>query len=188
MYITVLLCSKSSPSFTHTSHNVPTPSLPTELWLSIIFYVDDPKYMLRKCRLVSRTFNSCVKTCFYTHFIPQGTRIEYAAITLTNECIAIPCDRIGAFSHYSADEKFACFRLSSIQTVGNLVLQLRGPWLSILFAGNAEQEKSRVLWTYPSLDFLRGGSYRLVTSRWIFDEEQELVEVECQFPLEIFMS
>jgi hypothetical protein len=147
MYIIVLLF-PNLHHHSHTSHNMPTPPLPTELWLSIIFYVHGPKYLLRKCRLVSCTFNSCVKTYFHTHFIPKGTRIEYAAIALTDECIVGSCDRIGAFSHYSADEKFACFRLSSIQTVGNLVLQLRGPRLSILIAGNAEQEISRVLWTY----------------------------------------
>jgi hypothetical protein len=167
---------------------MPTLTLPVELWLSIIFHVDDPEYLFSKCRLVSRTFHSCVETYFRTHFIPKRTRIEYAAISLTDECLAVSCARTGAFSHYSADEKFACFRLSSTQTVGNLVFQLRGPRLSVTFLGNAEQGKTKVSWTNPWLEILRGGLYRSVASRWIFDEEQGLVKVECGFLLDLFMS
>jgi hypothetical protein len=185
----LLLCNISNL----TSHtNMPTPPLPTELWLSIIMHLDDPVFLFRKCRLVSRTFNSCVKTYFHTHFIPKHTHVEYATTTMMHIRMIGNSRRFGMFSHYSADGGSACYKLSGTR---DILRRFREPQLSVVFEDSSMEEqkyesapKCRTFWTYPLLDMFQAGSPGAVASRWVFDEEDGIVEVECRFLLDLFLS
>jgi hypothetical protein len=85
------------------------PHLRPELWLSIFTHLDDPVFLLRTCRTVSRTLNAHVKTYFKSVFIPKRTVVS---VQLS------PNPGLRSwFSHYSPDSCIAYFAVSQQSSI-----------------------------------------------------------------------
>jgi hypothetical protein len=80
------------------------PHLLPELWLSILTHLDDPVFLLRTCRTVSRTLNAHVKTYFKSVFIPKRTVVSFQR--WPNPGLR------GWFSYYSPDGCIVYFEVS----------------------------------------------------------------------------
>jgi hypothetical protein len=166
----------------NTTHNMSTPYLPPELWVSIFIHLDDPEYLLHTCRRVSRSFTTYVNTYFQTHFIPKRARIEYAPTAIS------PVRHIGIFSHHSADGHLASFRLSRhpkspAPNIVNTEHQWKSPRLSIRISSPRDQRDFYVFLRCKfsiTLNVFDGSDRRVVPSKWAFDSKTGIVEVEVR--------